>query len=119
MMSTPILSTKLYIPSPRSRAVLRLRLIERLNEARLRKLTMISASAGAVKRASQWIKDSPPVAWLSLEEKDREPARFLAYLVAALQTVGVEIGEGIMSKLQAPSLFLCRSKVSSRPSLTT
>ncbi|MCT1402701.1 LuxR C-terminal-related transcriptional regulator [Paenibacillus sp. p3-SID867] len=107
-MSTPILSTKLYIPSPRSRAVLRLRLIERLNEGlRLqRKLTMISASAGCGKTTllSQWIKDSPlPVAWLSLEEGDREPTRFLAYLVAALQTVGVEIGEGIMSKLQAPS----------------
>lgn len=31
-MSTPILSTKLYIPSPRLRVVLRPRLIERLNE---------------------------------------------------------------------------------------
>ncbi|WP_343225175.1 LuxR C-terminal-related transcriptional regulator [Paenibacillus sp. LC231] len=102
------MSTKLYIPSPRSRAVLRPRLIERLNEGlRLqRRLTMISASAGCGKTTllSQWIKDSLlPVAWLSLEEGDREPARFLAYLVAALQTVGVEIGEGVMSKLQALS----------------
>ncbi|MGG3504464.1 LuxR C-terminal-related transcriptional regulator [Paenibacillus lautus] len=107
-MSTPILSTKLYIPSPRSRAVLRPRLIERLNEGlRLqRKLTTISASAGSGKTTllSQWIKDSRlPVAWLSLEEGDREPARFLAYLAAALQTVGVDIAEGIISKLQAPS----------------
>lgn len=107
-MSTPILSTKLYIPSPRSRAVVRPRLIERLNEGlRLqRRLTMISASAGCGKTTllSQWIKDSSmPVAWLSLEEEDREPARFLAYLAAALQTVGVEIGEGVMSKLRAPS----------------
>ncbi|WP_343225210.1 LuxR C-terminal-related transcriptional regulator [Paenibacillus sp. EZ-K15] len=102
------MSTKLYIPSPRSGAVLRPRLIERLNEGlRLqRKLTTISASAGSGKTTllSQWIIDSPlPVAWLSLEEGDREPTRFLAYLVAALETVGVDIGEGVMSKLHAPS----------------
>ncbi|MGG4345520.1 LuxR C-terminal-related transcriptional regulator [Paenibacillus lautus] len=107
-MTTPILSTKLYIPSPRSKAVLRPRLIERLNEGLQlhRKLTMISASAGCGKTTllSQWIEGSPlPAAWLSLEEGDREPARFLAYLAAALQTIGVDIGEGVMSKLQTPS----------------
>ncbi|MEC0201539.1 LuxR C-terminal-related transcriptional regulator [Paenibacillus lautus] len=107
-MSTPILSTKLHIPSPRSKAVLRPRLIERLNEGLLlqRKLTTISASAGCGKTTllSQWIEGSPlPVAWLSLEEADREPARFLAYLAAALQTIGIDIGEGVMSKLQTPS----------------
>ena len=31
-MSTPILATKLYIPPPRPKVVLRPRLIERLNE---------------------------------------------------------------------------------------
>ena len=47
-MSTPILATKLYIPPPRSKIVLRPRLTERLNEGLSsgRKLTLISASAG-------------------------------------------------------------------------
>lgn len=107
-MSTTILSTKLYIPSPRSQAVLRPRLIERLNEGlRLhRKLTTISASAGSGKTTllSQWIGGCPqPVAWLSLEKEDREPSRFFAYLLAALQTIGVDIGERVVSTLHAPS----------------
>jgi LuxR family maltose regulon positive regulatory protein len=47
-MSTPILATKLYIPPPPPKIVLRPRLIERLNEGLSsgRKLTLISASAG-------------------------------------------------------------------------
>ncbi|AYB42900.1 LuxR C-terminal-related transcriptional regulator [Paenibacillus lautus] len=107
-MSTTIVSTKLYIPSPRSQAVLRPRLIERLNEGlRLhRKLTTISASAGSGKTTllSQWIGGCPqPVAWLSLEKEDREPSRFLAYLLAALQSIGVDIEERMVSTLHSPS----------------
>jgi len=45
-----------------------------------------------------------PVAWLSLDEGDNDPARFLSYLVAALQTVVVNIGAGILDVLQAPQL---------------
>jgi LuxR family maltose regulon positive regulatory protein len=45
-MSTPILATKLYLPPPRPRVVLRPRLIERLNEGLHRRLTLISAPAG-------------------------------------------------------------------------
>ncbi len=71
-MSTPILATKLYIPPPRPKAVLRPRLIERLNEGLSsgRKLTLISASAGFGKTTlvSEWIAGCErPVAWLSLQ----------------------------------------------------
>ena len=45
-MSTPILTTKLYIPPPRPNVILRPRLSERLNEGLRRKLTLISAPAG-------------------------------------------------------------------------
>ncbi len=50
-------ATKLYIPPPRSRAVLRPRLVERLNEGLHRKLTLISASAGFGKTTllSEWV----------------------------------------------------------------
>ena len=58
-MSTPILATKLYIPPPRAKIVLRPRLIERLNEGLSsdRKLTLISASAGFGKTTlvSEWV----------------------------------------------------------------
>jgi LuxR family maltose regulon positive regulatory protein len=106
-MSAPILATKLYIPPPRSKIVLRPRLIERLNEGLSagRKLTLISASAGFGKTTlvSEWIASCErPVAWLSLDEGDNELTRFLAYLVAALQTVAPKIGIGVLAALQSP-----------------
>jgi ATP/maltotriose-dependent transcriptional regulator MalT len=56
-MSTPILATKLYIPSLRPHIVLRPRLIERLNEGLHDKLTLISAPAGFGKTTlvSEWV----------------------------------------------------------------
>ena len=106
-MSTPILATKLYIPPPRPKIVLRPRLIERLNEGLSsgRKLTLISASAGFGKTTlvSEWVAGCErPVAWLSLDEGDNDPTRFLTYLVAALQTIAANIGEGVLGALQSP-----------------
>jgi len=104
-MSTSILATKLYIPPPRPKVVLRPRLIERLNEGLRRKLTLISASAGFGKTTlvSEWVSESKrPTAWLSLDEGDNDLACFLAYLVAALQTIAANIGEGMLGMLQAP-----------------
>ena len=43
-----------------------------------------------------------PVAWLSLDEGDNDPTRFLTYLVAALQTIAANIGEGVLAVLQSP-----------------
>ena len=42
------------------------------------------------------------VAWLSLDEGDNDPTRFLTYLVAALQTIVANIGEGVLGALQSP-----------------
>ncbi len=109
-MPTPILATKLYIPPPRAKIVLRPRLIERLDEGLQRKLTLVSAPAGCGKTTlvSEWVAGCErPVAWLSLDEGDSDPARFLVYLVAALQTLpqktgGAEFGKGVLAILQSP-----------------
>ena len=111
-MSAPILATKLYIPPPRPKAVLRPRLVERLNEGLAAgcKLTLISAPAGFGKTTlvSEWIagcgrgEPKARVAWLSLDEGDSNPARFLAYLVAALQTIFAGIGAGVLAALESP-----------------
>jgi LuxR family transcriptional regulator, maltose regulon positive regulatory protein len=104
-MSTPILTTKLYIPPPQPKVVLRPRLIERLNEALHRKLTLISAPAGFGKTTllSEWIAGCEiQAAWLSLDEGDDDRTRFLAYLVAALQRIAPNIGEGVLGVLQSP-----------------
>src|SRR3990172_13298972 len=109
-MATSILATKLYIPPPRPKIVLRPRLIERLNEGMHCKLTLISASAGFGKTTlvSEWVagcERSEPkvrVAWLLLDEGDSDPVRFISYLVAALQTIKAGIGEDLLAILQSP-----------------
>src|SRR5947208_10602193 len=107
-MPTPILATKLYIPRLRPNVVLRPRLLERLNEDLHRKLTLIAAPAGFGKTTlvSAWVegieRPRARTAWLSLDEGDNDPARFLAYLVAALQTIAANIGEGVLGVLQSP-----------------
>src|SRR5688500_15394915 len=119
-MSTPILATKLYISSPRPNAVPRSRLTERLNEGLHRRLTLLSAPAGFGKTTllASWLAERQQakgkrqndddvllpfsfsllpsqVAWLSLDSGDNDPARFLAHLVAALQTIAATIGVGV------------------------
>src|SRR4028118_2183725 len=104
-MSTPILATKLYVPPPQPRAVLRPRLIERLNEGLHRRLALISAPAGFGKTTlvSDWLAVcGRPAAWLSLDVADSDPTRFLAYLVAALQTIALNLGEGVWDALRSP-----------------
>jgi len=103
--SVPILTTKLYIPPPRPKIVLRPRLVKQLNTGLNGKLTLISAPPGFGKTTlvSQWITDSEQLAaWLSLDEGDNDPVRFLAHLVAALQTIVANIGEHAMRLLQSP-----------------
>ena len=104
-MSRPILTTKLYAPPPRPKAVPRPRLTELLNKGLYRKLTLISAPAGFGKTtlASEWVTGcGRAAAWLSLDELDNNPADFLAYLIAALQTTIENIGEEVLSELGAP-----------------
>lgn len=104
-MAAPVLlQTKLYTPRLRPEWVSRPRLVERLNAGLSRKLTLISAPAGYGKTTllSEWAANCAcTVAWLSLEDDDNDPTRFLTYLVAALQTVDAEIGLGILDALQS------------------
>ncbi len=104
-MVSPILATKLYIPPPPPKAILRPHLIERLNEGMHSKLTLISAPAGFGKTTvvSEWRATSDrKAAWLSLDEGDSDLTRFLIYLVAALRSVAPSIGEGVLGVLQSP-----------------
>lgn len=108
-MSMPILTTKLYIPLPRSKLVKRSHLIQQLNEGINRKLTLISAPAGFGKTTlvSEWVADCKrPAAWLTLDDGENDVIRFLSYLIASLQTIDVNIGKqllGMMQSVQLPS----------------
>lgn len=107
-MAIPTLATKLYIPSSRARLVRRPRLLERLDAGAPRPpgVTLVAAPAGFGKTTlvGEWVVGSGrPTAWLSLDEADNDLARFLTYLVAALQTIAPNIGPGILDLLQTSS----------------
>lgn len=109
--STPLLSTKLYIPPPRPNVVVRARLIEKLDQGLRegRPLTLISAPAGSGKTTllSTWLSQlgAHKAAWLSLDELDNDPARFWLYVIAALQTIQPNLGQAARDVLQSPHTF--------------
>jgi LuxR family maltose regulon positive regulatory protein len=97
------LTTKLYLPPARQTLVARPRLLERLHEGLRGRLTLVSAPAGFGKTSlvTAWREQSDlPLAWLSLDEEDNEPARFQDYLVAALRTVGPGLVQETSALLQ-------------------
>src|SRR6266566_3441223 len=106
----PLLATKIRVPRPRQHLVHRPRLIQRLEQGMERALTLISAPVGFGKSTllSDWLASCAiPVAWLSLEPQDNEPARFLSYLLAALQSYDPHLGtirQVLHHPLQPPSM---------------
>ncbi len=103
-MSIPILATKIHIPPPRPELVRRSRLLDQLDSGLASKLTLISAPAGFGKTTllSTWAAQSGrPVAWLSLDERDNDPVRFLTYVVAALQTIDANLGLLVIDALNS------------------
>ncbi len=96
--SLPLLRTKLFVPQAHPQMVVRPRLLQRLDAGQQRSLTLISAPAGFGKTTlvRAWLGGSArAAAWFSLDEGDNDPVRFLAYLVAALQTIAPTIGAGL------------------------
>ena len=90
-----LIRTKLYIPQARANRAPRPALIQRLNQGLAARLTVVSAQAGFGKTTllSEWIALSGvPVAWISLDARDDDPARFARYLLAALETLELGLG---------------------------
>lgn len=106
-----LLATKLNIPQLRHNLVSRVHIAQRLNtllaqeHGFARQLTLVSAPAGFGKTTlvAEWLRDVPQrVTWLTLDEHDNDPARFLAYLMAALKQVDAGIGQSAQALLAAP-----------------
>jgi hypothetical protein len=84
-----LLATKLTPPHISLGQVSRSRLLDLLDSGAQRLLTLVSAPAGAGKTTllafwSSSHRTPGPVAWLSLDTGDNHPARFWAYVLAAL-----------------------------------
>ena len=114
--SGPLLATKLHVPRPRLNLVPRPRLTGRLSEGLTGRLILIAAPAGFGKTTlvSEWLAPTPAAAgrergagvraaWLSLDDDDNDPARFLTYLVAALAAaLQPGLGEDALAMLRSP-----------------
>ena len=88
-MSATLLATKFFIPPSKPNLVHRQRLLDRLDDSirQGKRLTLISTPPGYGKTTllSEWLRASKyPTAWLSLDEGDNDPVRFINYLVHAL-----------------------------------
>jgi LuxR family maltose regulon positive regulatory protein len=91
-----LLATKLHVPSPQPGFVPRPRLAAALDEGLARRLVLVCAPAGFGKTVllAHWARSgSRPVAWLSVDAADNDPARFWRHVVAALERVRPGIGE--------------------------
>ena len=101
-----LLATKLHVPGPRPGFVPRPRLADRLDEGLRRGLVLVCAPAGSGKTAllADWARCAQrPVAWLSLDAGDNDPARFWRHTVAALDRAVPGIGERMGPLLGPPA----------------
>lgn len=99
----PLLSTKLFTPPLRRNRVDRPRLFESMNRGLDKALTLVSAPAGYGKSTlvSSWVHElKAPSSWLSLDEEDNDPVRFLQNLIAALKKMVPTIQPAWLSLLQ-------------------
>jgi LuxR family maltose regulon positive regulatory protein len=104
-----LLATKLHVPRPRPGFLARPRLLERLTQGTAGALTLVCAPAGFGKTTllGDWARRSrQPLAWLSLDGGDSDPARFWRYVAAALDELRPGVGQRVDALLQGaqPSL---------------
>ena len=92
-MADPLVKTKLLLPRPCREVVVRPRLADLLHRGAHGPVTLISAPAGFGKTTllASWFAATPAtqaddhrVAWVALDERDREPASFWTYVLIAL-----------------------------------
>jgi LuxR family maltose regulon positive regulatory protein len=105
---TVMLETKLTRPGMRPEQVARREGLARLREAGAQRLTLVAAPPGYGKTTllAQWAAATDAAAWLSLDEDDNDPARFFAYVIAALRRVEPETGRRALAALRTPGADL-------------
>ena len=99
-----MLATKVFAPTPSPRSVERQRLTQCLDAGSQGMLTLVCAPAGFGKSTllGAWAQACEhPSAWLSLDEEERDPNRFVAYLTASLRSIATDLGEAALALGQA------------------
>ena len=100
----PILTTKLFTPSPPTHFISRDRLNVRLERGVDKKISLVTAPAGFGKTTliASWLVEQKKrsVAWLTADEYDNDLYRFLRYFLAAWQKIDQSLGENAANLLQ-------------------
>lgn len=110
-MAIECLSTKLHVPPVRLNLMPRPRLFYRLVPTTANRLVLVSAPAGYGKTTlvSSWLaQNNCPAGWLSLDESDNDPVRFLQYLIRALEpsiVVGEAQSPGMLQEMRPGTLM--------------
>jgi LuxR family maltose regulon positive regulatory protein len=100
-----VLGTKLTAPPVRPEHIVRERLLDVLDAATTRPLTLLSAPTGFGKTTllAAWARRATRrSAWLTLTDGDADTVRLMAGIVAALRRAGVEIDDDLDRDLVAP-----------------
>ncbi|MDO6542132.1 HTH-type transcriptional regulator MalT [Photobacterium sanguinicancri] len=78
--------SKLTRPARLHNAILRPRLLDRLNQAPFYRLVLFRSPAGYGKTtmAAQWLNDHPHTGWLNIDESDNDTFRFANYFLQSI-----------------------------------
>jgi LuxR family maltose regulon positive regulatory protein len=109
---TSLITTKIVVPPARPHMVVRQRLLEVMEDATSRPLTLISAPAGFGKTTliTSWLYETgneSRTAWLSLDQDDSDPVHFAYYMIATLQGIEPRVGRApisLLGSLKMPGL---------------
>jgi LuxR family maltose regulon positive regulatory protein len=101
-----LMLTKLEPPRVRPGHVHRDELVARLGLGLDRRLNLVAAPAGWGKTSllAEWlsVENEVALAWVSLDEDDNDPARFWAYVSAALREAGIDVAVAFEAAVAAP-----------------
>jgi LuxR family maltose regulon positive regulatory protein len=107
-----VVESKLQVPALRSGTVSRTALVNRLKAADA-SVVAVTAPAGYGKTTllAQWtVRDARPFAWVSIDERDKDPVLVLRYLASALDAIA-PLDPGVFDALAEPEASVWTSAI--------